>query len=372
MYGTVRNPALRVLGAPRLYIQGPGALDELPHLCARYGSGRLLAVVDAFVHDLIRERLDQAFSQAGQQIDWAVFGGECTEAEGERLAALAQDCEVVAGIGGGKCIDAGKYAGLRAGKAVFSVPTIASNDAPTSRLIVLYDEAHAVTGTRFLDFNPDVVLADTDIIAAAPPRFLRAGIGDALTKMFEARSVAAGSGGNSFSARPPFVAVRLGEICFETILKSGPSCLAALARGERDPGFEELVEALILLSGLTFESGGLSIAHAMVRGLTRVPELSAYLHGEQVAYSVLVQLLMEGDEEALRRSIAFNRQIGLPSTLADFGLSDERFDAAVETIAAGTLTSPFLRNYPMPVAGFDLANAMRRLEAVARTIPSKR
>lgn len=372
MYGTVKNSALRVLGAPREYIQGPGALDELPHLCGRYGSGGLLAVVDPFVYGTIRERLESAFARTGQRLEWAVFGGECTEAEGERLAGLARDCDVVAGIGGGKCIDAGKYAGLHSGKAVFSVPTIASNDAPTSRLIVLYDAAHAVTGTRYLSFNPDVVLADTDIIAAAPPRFLRAGIGDALTKMFEARSVAAGKGGNSFSARPPFVAARLGEICFETIIRSGAPCLQALARGERHADFEELIEALILLSGLTFESGGLSIAHAMVRGLTRVPELSAYLHGEQVAYSVLVQLLVDGDEDMLRRSIAFNRAIGLPVALADFGLSGDRLNQAIETIAAGTLTSPFLGNYPTPIAAADLADAMRRLETRAAPAPSER
>jgi glycerol dehydrogenase len=372
LYGTVSNPALRVLGAPREYIQGPGAIHELPHLAGRYGSGRLLAIVDPFVIGSIRDRLERGFAEVGRTIQWEVFGGECTEAEGERLAEAAKACDVVAGIGGGKCIDAGKYAGLRAGKPVFSVPTIASNDAPTSRLIVLYDEAHAVAGTRFLPFNPDVVLADTDIIAAAPPRFLRAGIGDALTKMFEARSVAAGKGGNSFSARPPFVAVRLGEICFETILRSGASCLDALARGERHADFEELIEALILLSGLTFESGGLSIAHAMVRGLTRVPELSAYLHGEQVAYSVLVQLVLEGNEELLHRSIAFNRAIGLPVALADFDLSGAPLDQAIETIAAGTLTSPFLRNYPTPITAADLADAMRRLERLADPVPSER
>lgn len=367
MYRTVENPSHRVLGAPREYVQGPGALDELPHLAALHGKGHLLAVIDGFLFDTLSKRLETLFSARGQAVTCLRFAGEATRSEGERIVAAMGEADVVAGIGGGKCIDIGKFAGLHGKKPVFSVPTVASNDAPTSRLIVLYTEDHAVAGTEFLAFNPDLVLVDTDIIAAAPLRLLRAGIGDALTKLYEARATALSDGANSFSARAPFLGRKLGAICREVIMRSGPPVLEALSRGERHADFEELVETLILISGLTFESGGLSVAHSMIRGLTRVPQLAGYLHGEHVAYSTLVQIVLEGDAGDLQDAMAFNRSIGLPVSLRELGVSSDALAIAAEDIAAGTMTAPYITNFPRKLEARDIVDAVLKLEALTET-----
>lgn len=363
MYGTVTNRALRVLGAPREYIQGPGAMQELPQLAARHGKGHLAAVIDGFLYDRLAPQLTALFQAQGQQVTCLRFAGEATLAEGARLTAAAAGADVVVGIGGGKAIDIGKYAGLHAGLPVFSMPTIASNDAPTSRLIVLYNEDHSVTGTEFLPANPDVVLVDTDIIAAAPPRLLRAGIGDALTKFYEARAAQASAGMNSFSASPPYLGRRLGEICLEVIHRLAAPVLADLERGRRHAGFEELVETLILLSGLAFESGGLSVAHSMVRGLTRVPALSNWLHGEQVAYSTLVQIMLEGDAAELAQAIAFNRRLGLPAALRDMGVPPDGVAAAAGVIGTYTMTAPYIGNFPRVLTADAIRDAILAVEA---------
>lgn len=363
MYGTVTNPALRVLGAPREYIQGPGAMRELPQLAARHGKGHLAAVIDGFLYDRMAPQLATLFQARGQTVTCLRFAGEATPAEGARLTAAAAGADVVVGIGGGKAIDIGKYTGLHAGLPVFSMPTIASNDAPTSRLIVLYNEDHAVVGTEFMPANPDVVLVDTDIIAAAPPRLLRAGIGDALTKFYEARAARAGSGKNSFSASPPYLGLRLGEICLEVVHRLAVPVLADLERGQRHAGFEELVETLILLSGLAFESGGLSVAHSMVRGMTRVPALSDWLHGEQVAYSTLVQIMLEGDAQDLARAIAFNRRLGLPVALRDMGVARDAVAEAATVIGTFTMTAPYIGNFPRALTAEAIRDAVLAVEA---------
>ncbi|MCB1445284.1 MAG: iron-containing alcohol dehydrogenase [Rhizobiaceae bacterium] len=367
MYGTVENSSLRVLGAPREYVQGPGAFDELPHLAARHGKGNLLAVIDGFLFDSLSKRLERLFAARGQHVICLRFAGEATRSEGERIVAAMGEADVVAGIGGGKCIDIGKFAGLHGRKPVFSIPTVASNDAPTSRLIVLYTEDHAVAGTEFLAYNPDLVLVDTDIIAAAPPRLLRAGIGDALTKLYEARATAQSNGANSFSARAPFLGRRLGEICREVIHRAGPPVLNALAHGERHADFEELVETLVLVSGVTFESGGLSVAHSMIRGLTRVHALAGYLHGEHVAYSTLVQIVIEGDATELADAVVFNRSIGLPASLREFGVGPEALDATAEAIAADTMTAPYITNFPRKLEARDIVEAILKLESLIET-----
>lgn len=365
MYNTVENRALRVLGCPREYVQGRGAIAELPRLAARHGAGRVAAVIDGFLFDTLAQRLHGLFDASGLELVCLRFAGEATRAEGERLLARIGGADVVAGIGGGKCIDIGKFVGRHARLPVFSVPTIASNDAPTSRLLVLYHEDHSVAGTEFLPYNPDLVLVDTDIIAAAPLRLLRAGIGDALTKLFEARATAAAHGTNSFGARPPFLGQRLGAICREVIGRTAAPVLQALGRGERHADFEELVETLILASGLGFESGGLSVAHSMIRGLTRIPALAHWLHGEHVAYSTLVQLVLEGGGQELDEAIAFNRSVGLPAALAHFGVAQADVSAAAATIAAGTLTAPYIGNFPRRLSEEDIAGAVVALEAIA-------
>lgn len=60
------------------------------------------------------------------------------------------------------------------------IPTTASTDAPTSALSVIYSDEGVFERYRFYNKNPDLVLLDTAIIAAAPPHFLAAGIADAL------------------------------------------------------------------------------------------------------------------------------------------------------------------------------------------------
>mgnify|MGYP000424136318 CR=1 FL=1 len=91
-------------------------------------------------------------------------------------------------MGGGKTIDTAKIAADRAGIPVIIVPTIASTDAPCSGCAVRYSEDGSFESVLYQKTNPAVVLVDVGIIAAAPTRFLVAGMGDALSTWFEARS----------------------------------------------------------------------------------------------------------------------------------------------------------------------------------------
>ena len=68
--------------------------------------------------------------------------------------------------------------------------------------------------------------------------------------------------------------------------------------GQPNAAFERVVEAALLMSGLGFESGGLSIAHAMTRGLSRVAGPREAVHGWQVAYGLLLQLVLEKRDAA--------------------------------------------------------------------------
>ncbi|MBE0595366.1 MAG: iron-containing alcohol dehydrogenase, partial [Gemmatimonadales bacterium] len=128
----------------------------------------------------------------------------------------------------------------------------------------------------------------------------------------------------------------------------------------------QTVEATILLSGLAFENGGLSIAHSLTRGLSIVPGVAEALHGEQVAWGLLVQwVLEERTEEFLADQLAFYRRIGLPRTLRELGLQGDPA-AAAATIAQDSWTrAPYVRALTQPIDPARLEAAIRMTERFA-------
>lgn len=346
---------LRILGAPSRYVQGPGALDALPEALAALAPGRAFAVVDAEVLRRHGERLRALLPEVAIE----PFGGEITLSEIARLTALAGRPDVVLGMGGGKTIDAAKGVAHAVGSRLAVVPTAASNDAPTSRLIVIYDQAHRIAEVRRLERNPDLVLVDTEVIAAAPRRLLAAGIGDAFSKLYEATACAKAGGANFFGGRPPASALALAEACYATLRRDARAALAAADRGVPDEALENVVEAAILMSGLAFESGGLSLAHALTRGLTAHPRTATALHGEMVAYGTIVQVLAEQrPEDEVRDVVQFCSDCSLPTTLAALGLTDPT-EADLRAIAGPTLGAPYLRHLPRPLGETDLVALLR-------------
>ncbi|MCW5626142.1 MAG: glycerol dehydrogenase [Burkholderiales bacterium] len=359
---------LRIFGSPHRYVQGPGAIDQLNELARHYGRYPFV-VADGVALDLLRTKLIDALGNAGSAARFTRFGGECTAAEIDRLTAEAREqaADVVIAVGGGKTIDAAKGVCLALHLPLIVMPTIASNDSPTSRLVVVYTEQHALQEVRRMAVNPDVVLVDTAIIVAAPARFFVSGIGDALSKKFEAAQCFAAGGTSFYGAHPPFVALTLADACYETIRSCAEGALEALHRGIPDEAFERTVEATILLSGLAFENGGLSIAHSLTRGLSTVPELATALHGEQVAFGLLVQLILERrSREFIGDLVAFHRRVGLPVSLRDLGWSGDATAAAARIAQVTWERAPYVRNLTAPVDESRLRDAILATGSLAK------
>jgi glycerol dehydrogenase len=140
--------------------------------------------------------------------------------------------------------------------------------------------------------------------------------------------------------------------------------MRAVERGEVTDDVEATVEACILMSGLGFENGGLSLAHSMTRGLVKARDAMNAPHGEQVAYAVLVQLAVErrGDAE-IADLVGFHREIGLPVRLSELGMK-EATDLEIYEIARLTMMAPHIPNLPFAIAAEDIAAGMKHLEAL--------
>lgn len=355
---------MKVFGAPRRYIQGAGALDVLGAELARLADD-VVFVIDPVVDDAHGARIAASCAEAGVRLRRLRFGGEASPAEVARLeAALGGEVPaLVAGAGGGKCIDVGKALANRLKTKVATIPTIASTDAPTSHNYVMYDEQHRMLAVEKLPANPDLVVVDTQVIATAPRHLFLAGIGDAVVKLFEVECCVNANGRNIFGAEPVYSALVLARGCYEVLRAHAEAALAAVGRREVDPALEKVVEATVLMSGLSFESGGLSIAHSMTRGLSAVPGYAHALHGFQVAYGLLVQLALEGRDVAFMGDIlAFYDRIGLPTSLTALAGAAPTAEEA-RTIARLTLSAPHARHFPRLLEEDEVVAAIESLES---------
>ena len=238
---------------PVRYVQGQGALAELREEVSRLGSTALIVAGGTAHKTIIPAYLSAWREQFQVQVE--PFSGECSDQEIERLSRTAADqgCEVIIGMGGGKAIDTAKAVAHSVGAATVIVPTIASTDAPTSAISVIYTSDGAFQRYLFVPRNPDLVLVDTDIIARAPVRFLVAGMGDALATWFEADSCRRSSSPNACGGLGTRAAYALARLCYETILEHGISARVACQQNVVTAALSHVVEANTLLSGLGFE-----------------------------------------------------------------------------------------------------------------------
>ena len=143
---------IRTIGFPGRYIQGPGAIDTLGPLLTELGCKTPVVVSDDIVMAAVGDTVRAALQRGDHTAAFLHFPGECSANVIANLSAQARGfgIDAVIALGGGKTIDTAKGIAKALGTTLVVVPTIASNDSPTSRLIVLYDEAHRVAGVEML------------------------------------------------------------------------------------------------------------------------------------------------------------------------------------------------------------------------------
>ncbi len=320
---------------PGRYVQGQGALAELSDEVSRLGRTALIVAGGTAYKTIVPAYLPDWREQFDVQVE--PFSGECSDQEIERLsrAATDQSSDVIVGMGGGKAIDTAKAVAHSVGAATAILPTIASTDAPTSALSVIYTSDGAFQRYLFQPRNPDLVLVDTDIIARAPVRFLVAGMGDALATWFEADSCRRSSSPNACGGLGTRAAYALARLCYDTILEHGISARVACQQDVVTAALSHVVEANTLLSGLGFESGGLGAAHSIHNGLTRLPGTHHFYHGEKVAFGVLAGLfLTDRPRSTIEEVYDFCESVELPTTLSEIGIG-EASEADLQAVAQG-------------------------------------
>lgn len=343
----------RQLRAPGRYVQGEGVLADAAAHLAPLDADRALLAGGTTALGNAEDDLRAALSEAGVAPAGAVEGvSESTEARISKIGERAEieDADLLVGVGGGTAIDAAKAAATRRDRAFVSVPTVASTDAPASGVSVVYDEAGRPVDSVERDRSPELVLADTALVADAPARFLRWGTGDALATTFEAEACAASGARTSRGAEPSDAGLVLARRCHEVVETHGADALAAVERGEVTPAVEAVVETALLHSALGFENAGLAAAHSLEIGCRLAGHTDAP-HGELVGVCTLAQLVLEdhAGREALAALLA---SLGFEDVLPPDDLVDDAAEFACMDVTR-------MDNEPVEVTPEDAAAALR-------------
>nr|WP_275980316.1 iron-containing alcohol dehydrogenase family protein [Halalkalibacter alkaliphilus] len=326
---------IKVQASPSYYACEVGAYDRLPSLMVEGKVGRAL-----LVHGQRSFEAAKSFLPSFDQIDvyFEQYVGECSLTEIERLAKLGNEkgCDVIIGLGGGKVMDLAKSVANEMNVPVVLLPTLASQCAAWTPLSVIYtDTGDYIKYTTFVK-NPWVVLVEPTIIASSPISYLRAGIGDTLAKWYEAKALTKEL---DYMRVPVKLSIQTANLCKELILIESEKALHALTHKEVTPSLLTIIETNImaggLVGGLGDEFGRIAAAHSIHNALTQFEETHHFLHGEKVAYGILVQLALEGELEEIEKLLPFYEKVGLPVSLKELGLKLN--DEVLEAISKKTL-----------------------------------
>jgi glycerol dehydrogenase len=352
---------MKIMLFPSRYIQGDGAISFLPEVMARYGGKPFVVATKSML-----SRAESLMSGKGTVVR---FGGECSRNEIDRLKGLAKNAgaTAIAGIGGGKPIDACKVVADEMGLPVIIAATIPATDAPCSGCAVIYTDDGVYVEVLYQKKNPDVVLIDTDIILKAPVRFLISGMGDALATYFEAASCEKSHSLSECFGLRTKTALSLSKLCLDILLQHGRDAAKDAANGVLSEAVEAIIEANTLLSGIGFESGGLGSAHSVHNGLTVLEATHHLYHGEKVAFGTLAGLELY-DELGIKDKIyKFCVDVGLPVCFADLNIPNVT-DAELKQVAESAYKHNFMSHEPAELSTEKVLEAMKTADRKGREL----
>ncbi|PRY83149.1 iron-containing alcohol dehydrogenase family protein [Alkalibacterium olivapovliticus] len=360
------NEQLTVRPGPEAYRCNPGIIEVLKDYLIDRAFKRVLIVHGKTSWEKVESKVSLILNEADlKQIEEVTFEGECSYEEVARLKKIAETvkADVVIGIGGGKIMDTVKYVAAEVPSLhSILIPTLASNCAPWTSLSVMYSIDGEFIRYDFHHRQASLLLVDTEIILDSPVRYFAAGIGDTLAKWYESEPNLSLPGNDSAAL---MIARSVAAMCKDTIEKYGVQSVKDAENRNLTNAYTKIVETIIMTGGLVGGFGDelarTTAAHAIHDGLTFFPSVHHLLHGEKVAYGVMVQLVLNNKVDEISSVAELFQSLHLPVCLEDLGL-----DTTVELYEKLAWLSiehdPGIHNLPYPISEGILAEAIRQNE----------
>ena len=358
--------------APRRYVQREGLLLEAGDYLNVFGRHPLI-LGDGLVLSIIRPTLEDQLPRTDLSPSFIVFREECSHVEVQRITEIARrkTVDFIVGTGGGKAIDTSRLVADRLRIPLITLPTSAATCSAAASVSVIYEKG--VRQQTVSAKGADLVLVDSAIVSKAPTRMLSAGMADALSKWYEGKCSYEQAREHDSTTQ---TAMNLSAQVKETILSIGLEAKRDVEAKRNSLSVETIITANILLTGIISGLGGPSfrtaVAHGLLYGMTVFPQVHQNLHGEIVAFGIIVQLCLEKSEGELRMLIPFFSQLGLPLTLEELGLINLENSLFWEGLRRASAKGSSVHNMPFPVDEKKLYHAILKAEKWTKCLKENR
>lgn len=345
------------------YTIGPNAYKAFADVCERLGK-KFVLIGGKTALEKGKGKLDAVLAESDfQMLDCIIYGTECTYKRIDELAGMnaVKEADFIVGMGGGKALDTAKGVAYQCGVPIVTMPTIAATCAAATALSVVYREDSTFESFYFFEKPAVHCFIDSEIIANAPAKYLRAGIGDTLGKHFECHLSARGDKLDHNSA----LGREISNMCYEPVVEHGKQALADCEKNEVTYALQQIILANIISTGmvsvLVNDDYNCAIAHSVFYGLAILPGFEEEnLHGDVVAYGVLVQLAIDKQYEVMESLYGFLREIGIPTMLADMKVENDR--AVLNPVLTETVIGPDMEHLPYRVSEEMVYEGIQRVE----------
>jgi glycerol-1-phosphate dehydrogenase [NAD(P)+] len=311
---------------PREVIIGKGTLSRVPEVIKRLNlKGPALIVAGHTSYEIAGSIVRDFLVQAGITVDTLLVDA-ATIRDVLKIEDTIADLkpQILFGVGGGTKIDAAKLSSAHQDIPFISVPTTLSHDGIASPLASIkgFDKPYSA-----LSQAPLAIIADTQIIAQAPWRFVISGCGDVLSKFTAVKDwrlahLERNEYYGEYAASLALMSATLVEENAEQIQKGNPE------------GIRILLEALISC-GVAMSIAGSSrpcsgSEHLFSHALDMVKTSNA-MHGEQCGVGAIVMANLYGANwKRIRDTL---KKLGAPTTAVELGVKDEDIIKALELAA---------------------------------------
>lgn len=376
LFGTLR--------APRELLFGAGQRHALGSIAARFGKRALIVTDTRLAEDadfltLVRQLDDVGLAVMVDSSTLPDVPVDSAANSAERARIFSPD--LVIGIGGGSCLDMAKclalllshggrpedyYGEHRVPGAVMpliTIPTTAGTGSEVTPVAVLSDvERSLKVGISSPYLIPTVSICDPELTLSCPPRLTAIAGADALTHAIEAFTAIRRDPVPGIAQQRVFVGKNEISDHFAlsaiTLLWQG---LEAACKNGADRVAREKVMLGATLAGLAFGVAGTAAAHAIQYP---VGALTHTAHGlgvaclmpfvmtwnEPVIGRELAQIAdaagLPGPEDVIPAVVTLFERIGIPATLRDLGLAEDRIDWVAEQSCGITR---LIQNNPRPL-----------------------
>jgi glycerol-1-phosphate dehydrogenase [NAD(P)+] len=311
----------RQITAPLVIDIRPGAIRDLAQVLADQrisAGGQVAIVIGTSSGDAVLERIADQLPEADV---FRIEGGTLDAALHLARDAGHRQYDAVIGVGGGRVLDVTKFAAARLGLPVVTVATNLAHDGIGSPTCILdTDSGRGSYGVP----APIAVLVDLELVRAAPPRSVRAGIGETLSNIcaLEDWQLAHERTGEAVDG----LAMMLARSAADAVLYQRGTI-------ESDAFLHTLAESLVL-SGQAMVIAGSSrpcsgACHEISHAIDLLfPDRRGY-HGEQVGVGAAFATFLRKDEERLEQIVAALRWHGLPVVPEELGFTVDEFTRIV-------------------------------------------